>query len=316
MRATTETSFAEQISVAAATLSGPYELHSLDRAFSALEVLGKSELPLSLTEICCAMRLHKSTAHRTLMVLERWGLIERTSGNRFRLGMKLYELGIRAVDQSDLRSRTHSISRKLSLELGETVHLGVLQGSSVVYLDKVDPSHRFRMACRVGISNPAYCTSMGKAILAFQPAGRAAQSIAKYRFAPYTPRTLRSPEALLRSLAGVRRRGYAIDDEEIESGIRCIGAPILDENGLPIAAVSVSGPAARITSQTLPEIALRLLHCCAEIADAVKNRTGAAAKPGPEPPVSAAPKPKRPATRSYALPVRSSHPAQADCEQR
>lgn len=280
MKVTLETSISEQLSAAAPTLSGPYELHSLDRAFSALEVLGESDLPLSLTEICCKMRLHKSTAHRTLMVLERWGLIERTSENRFRLGMKLYELGSRAVDQSDLRMRAHALSQQLSSELSETVHLGILQGGSVVYLDKVDPLHRFRMACRIGISNPVYCTSMGKAILAFQPEEVAAQSIAKCNFAPYTHKTLRSPAALLKSLDKVRRRGYAIDDEEIEVGVRCIGAPIFNENHIPIAAVSVSGPSSRITPQSLPEIAQHLLRCCRQISSLLSPDPDVSRRPG------------------------------------
>jgi len=244
---------------------GPYQLHSLDRAVSVLEVLGQSDEPLSLADICQRMNLHKSTAHRSLMVLERSALIERTQENRYRLGLKLYELGNRAVEQIDLRARVQPFFRRLASQVGETVHLSVLQKTSIVYLDKVEPNRRVCLSSKTGTSNPVYCTSMGKAMLAFQPEEIIDEIVARIRFVRYTPKTLTSREALLKALERVRRRGYAIDDEEIELGVRCIGAPIFNENHLAIAAVSVSGPSSRITVQSVPGIAEHLLRCCRDI---------------------------------------------------
>lgn len=272
MTASLSTALAAPFPETAAKANGPYQLHSLDRAVSVLEVLSDSDTPLSLADICQRMGLHKSTAHRSLMVLERSALIERTGENRFRLGLKLHELGNRAVEQSDLRSRVHPYFRRLSAQVGETIHLSILQNTSIVYLDKMEPAHRIRMACRVGITNPVYCTSMGKAMLAFQSKTTIEQVVAKIRFKPYTQKTLRSPDALLKSLERVRRRGYAIDDEEIETGVRCIGAPIFNESRQPIAAVSVSGPSSRITAQSVPEIAEHLLRCCRDISAALSWR--------------------------------------------
>jgi len=259
------TSFATPLSEARSKPKGPYQLHSLDRAISVLEVLRESDVPLSLAEICQRMSLHKSTAHRSLMVLERNALIERTQDNRFRLGLKLYELGNRAVEQIDLRVRVHPFFRRLSMQVGETVHLSVLQKTSIVYLDKVEPNRRVCMSSKIGTSNPVYCTAMGKAMLAFQPEETIEQIIAKMHFARYTRKTLCSRETLLKYLERVRRRGYAIDDEEIELGTRCIGAPIFSEDHRVIAAVSVSGPSSRITAQSVPEIAEHLLRCCGDI---------------------------------------------------
>jgi DNA-binding IclR family transcriptional regulator len=251
----------------------PYQLQSLDRAVAVLDLLGESEGPLGLADICERMSLHKSTAHRALMVLERCGFIERTQENRFRLGLKLYELGTRAVEQIDLRARVHPWFRRLSAQVGETIHLGVLQKTSVVYLDKVEPSNRrVWLASRIGTSNPVYCTAMGKAMLAFLPEDAAADIVSRIRFVRFTPRTLLTPDALHRSLDRVRRRGYAIDDEEVEDGVRCVGAPILSENGYPMAAVSVSGPTARITQQSVPGIAEHLLRCCREISASLGMR--------------------------------------------
>jgi DNA-binding IclR family transcriptional regulator len=249
----------------AARNDGAYQLHSLARAVSMLEVLGQSDGPLSLAEICQRLDLHKSTAHRSLMVLERSALIERTQENRFRLGLKLYELGNRAVEQIDLRARVQPVLRRLASQVGETVHLSVLQKTSIVYLDKVEPNRRVCISTKTGTSNPVYCTAMGKAMLAFQPEPILEQIAAKIRFVRYTSKTIDSREALSEALVNIRRRGYAIDDEEIELGVRCIGAPIFNENRQAIAAMSVSGPTSRITVQSVPGIAKKLLRCCADI---------------------------------------------------
>ncbi len=272
MTASLNTSFATPLPDSVANIDGPYQLHSLDRAISVLEALSESDSPLSLAEICQRMGLHKSTAHRSLMVLERSALIERTQDNRFRLGLKLYELGNRAVEQIDLRARIHPFFRRLSMQVSETVHLSVLQKTKVVYLDKVEPNRRVCMSSKIGTSNPVYCTSMGKAMLAFQAEETIEQIIAKIKFTRYTHKTLYTREMLLKALERVRRRGYAIDDEEIELGVRCIGAPIFNENHRAIAAVSVSGPSSRITSQSLPAIAKHLLSCCREISASLGMR--------------------------------------------
>src|SRR6266403_619321 len=272
MTVSRKASFTAPPSEAVANTDGPYPLHGLERAVSALEVLSQSEAPLSLAEICHRMNLHKSTAHRALMVLERSALIERTPENRFRLGLKLYELGNRAVEQIDLRARVYPFFRRLAMDAHETVHLGVLQKTSVVYLDKVEPNRRVCMSSKIGSSNPAYCTSLGKAMLAFQPEETIEKIVSSIRFTRYTPKTLCSREKLVEHLGTVRKRGYAIDDEEIELGVRCIGAPILNEDGWAIAAVSVSGPTSRITPQNVRAIALRVMTCCREISAALGMR--------------------------------------------
>ena len=265
MTASLNASFARPLYEVVAKTDGPYQLHGLERAVAVLEVLSESEAPLSLADICRRMNLHKSTAHRALMVLERSALIERTPENCFRLGLKLYELGNRAVEQMDLRARVYPFFRRLAMDVRETVHLGVLQKTSVVYLDKVEPNRRICMSSKIGSSNPVYCTSLGKAMLAFQPEETIAKIVSSIRFTRYTPKTISSREKLLEHLETVRRRGYAIDDEEIELGVRCIGAPIFNEDGWAIAAVSISGPTSRVTSKNVSAIAQRVLTCCREI---------------------------------------------------
>lgn len=243
----------------------PYRLQCLDRALAVLEFIGESDEPLSLADICRSMNLHKSTAHRALMVLERGMLLERTPDDRFRLGLKLYTLGNRAVEQMDLRTQIQPSLRALSQRLGETVHLGVLQRTSVVYLDKAGPATRVCKGSKTGSSNPAYCTAMGKAMLAWLPQTEVHELIDQMSFVRLTPKTIGSREELILALDRVRRRGYSIDDEEAEMGVRCVGAPIFDQAHNPIAALSVSCISSRIQPHQVPVIAEHLRRCCSEI---------------------------------------------------
>ncbi|HTB97954.1 MAG TPA: IclR family transcriptional regulator [Terracidiphilus sp.] len=244
----------------------PYKLQGLDRVVAILDLLGSSDSSLTLAEICQRMDLRKSTAHRALMALERTGLIERAPANRYRLGLKLYDMGSRAVEQIDLRSRVHPFLRKLALRVGETVHLGVLHKTRVVYIDKVEPiNRRVCISSRTGTSNPVYSTSMGKAILAFLPAEDAAEIINHIHFVSFTSKTLNSREELMGALDRIRRRGYAIDDEEMEIGTRCVGAPIVDADQRAIAALSVSGSALRLAAHCVPGIAEHVVRCAQEV---------------------------------------------------
>jgi DNA-binding IclR family transcriptional regulator len=219
------------------------------------------------------MELRKSTAHRSLIALERTGLIERAPGNRYRLGLKLYDMGNRAVEQVDLRTRANPYLLKLALRVGETVHLGVLHRTRVVYLDKVEPiNRRVCVSSRTGTSNPVYSTSMGKAILANLAPEEASKTISEIRFTAFTSKTISTREELIGALDRVRRRGYAIDDEEMEIGTRCVGAPVLDENGRSIAAISVSGAVSRLASHCVPGIATHVMRFAQVISSVLGDR--------------------------------------------
>ena len=266
-----------QSSTAQSEHGDPYQLQGLDRVVAILDLLGASDNSLSLAEICQRMGLHKSTAHRALMALERTGMIERAPASRYRLGLKLYDMGSRAVEQIDLRSRVHPHLRKLALRVGEIVHLGVLHKTRVVYIDKVEPiNRRVCISSRTGTSNPVYSTSLGKAILAYLPPDEVAKTVAKIQFNGFTAKTLTSPDELLEALERVRRRGYAVDDEEMEIGTRCVGAAILDATGRPIAAVSISGSATRLAAHCVPAIAQHVMRCAQEITSALKVDADAA----------------------------------------
>jgi DNA-binding IclR family transcriptional regulator len=195
------------------------------------------------------------------MVLEKHRMVERTVGGKFRLGLRLFDLGNRSIEQYDLRERAQPHLRHLVAETEETAHLCILEGAHVIYIDKIEPARSVRMITRIGASNPVHCTSVGKAMLAFLPEERITDIIGRLRFERYTTRTISTVDALRAEIEKTRRRGYAVDDEEFEEGLRCIAVPVLDAQRLPVAAVSVSGPSFRVTAQKLPSIANHLLQC-------------------------------------------------------
>jgi DNA-binding IclR family transcriptional regulator len=241
--------------------SGVYKLQALDRAFAVLDLLASSPAPLGLAEIATALDLHKSTAHRFLMVLERHRIVERTQAGKFRLGLRLCDFGSRAIEQYDLRDRAQLHLKILVAEVEETAHLCILEKTHMVYIDKQEPERTIRMISRVGASSPLHCTAVGKAILATMPRPRVEELLRALRLEKFTRRTMTSREALLKELDRTSRRGYAVDDEEREEGVRCAGMAVLDGRGEAIAAVSISGPSFRVTMQKIPSIADKLMTC-------------------------------------------------------
>lgn len=202
------------------------------------------------------LKLHKSTAHRLIMVLERHRLIEKNSNTgKYRLGLKLFELGTKAIGQLDLRERARPFLEQAVLDTGETVHLCVYDDGEVVYLDKVEPARSVRLTSSVGRRNPAYCTAVGKAIMAFLPEAQVEVSAQKHGFQQLTRKTIGNMLELKAELAKVRKVGYALDNEEHEEGVCCVGAPVWGFGPHPIAAISVSGPTFRLTSEKIQVVA-------------------------------------------------------------
>jgi len=251
--------------------NSPYQIQVLDRALAILDTLSVEGPDLSLAEISDKLGLHKSTAHRLMMVLDRHKLIERNSVNgRYRLGLKLFELGTRAVSQLDLRERARPFLEKLVLEASETVHLCILDDSEVVYLDKVEPARSVRMATSVGRRNPAHCTAVGKAIMAYQSEAQVEEIVRKQGLRAMTANTITSFAELKKELNAVRERGYAVDNEEIEEGVRCVGCVVRNFSGEPLAAISISAPSFRLTKEKVKDVARSVV----EVASALSAELG------------------------------------------
>jgi DNA-binding IclR family transcriptional regulator len=242
-----------------------YKLQTLDRAFAVLDLLASSNTSLAMVEVVDALQLHKSTVHRLLKALEWHRMVERAPNGKYRLGIRLCNLGSRAVEQYDLRDRAHPHLRTLVSAVEETAHLCILEKMQMIYIDKQEPEQRIRMLSRVGASSPIYCTAVGKALLARLPRARVEEMLPQLDTRRFTNRTITSREALLEEVERTRRRGYAVDDEEREEGVRCAGVAILNARGEAIAALSISGPSFRMTAQRIPQIACKLMTCAQQI---------------------------------------------------
>lgn len=233
-----------------------YRVQVLDRAVNMLEFIGRQSTgEAGLPELSAAMKLHKTTTHRIAHVLESRGLLRRSlDSNRYRLGLHLYDLGCQAMDHVNLRDEARPLMSRVVFEVGETAHLALLDRTEVLYIDRAEAQRSLTMGSKLGARNPVYCTALGKAILAHLPGVEIDQVLAACRFEARTKNTITNVLALKQELKITRERGYALDNEEIEDGIRCIAAPILNATGRAVAAMSVSGPSSRIPPARFPLI--------------------------------------------------------------
>jgi DNA-binding IclR family transcriptional regulator len=248
------------------TTDSPYKVQVLDRALAALAILANSSSDCSLAELCPALKLHKSTVHRLMMVLEQHRLVVKNpETGRYRLGLRLYELGSRAIDGLDLRGRARPYLDRLQRQFGETVFFCILDDGQVFYVEKVESQQSVRTACTVGSRAPAYCTAVGKAMLAELPEHAVNEVIRRWGLKAVTPNTITTVAALKAELRAVRSRGYAIDNEEKEEGLRCVSAAVRSHSGKLAAAMSVSGPAFRMTKERIPEIGRALMEAAGKL---------------------------------------------------
>ncbi len=250
------------------TSESPYRVQVLDRAMAALEVLGARPQECSLVELCNALKLHKSTVHRLMMVLEQHRLVDKNPDTgRYRLGLKLFEFGSKAIGALDLKRHAKPHLNRLLLEINETVHFCILDDGQVFYVEKVEPERSVRMACTVGSRAPAYCTAVGKAMLAELTDAEVNSIIRHWGLKPITKNTISTATELKAELRAVRTRGFAVDNEEKEEGLRCVGAAVRGHSGKLIAAISVSGPAFRVTKERVQEIGQTVMRVANDLSE-------------------------------------------------
>jgi DNA-binding IclR family transcriptional regulator len=226
---------------------GPqYRVQSVERALQLLGTFNQDERQLALAELAERVGIPRPTAFRLLSTLEAQGFVRRV-GTDYCLGFRCFVLG--NVVKADLAVEREALPFLEALRdvTGETTQLGILDGWKVVYLARVF-SHLpvAYMRSRVGVVLPAYCTGLGKALLAELPPEEVERWSRAQHFPRLTPTTLASPEDLLGDLAATRRRGYALDQEEREVGVACIAAVVRDDAGVPVAAISAAGPVDRL----------------------------------------------------------------------
>ena len=236
----------------------PYNLvQTIERASSILDILGQSPQGISIRELSTKIKLPKGTTHRLLSSLSYFGYVRQDSKTRnYLLGFKLVELGNLLLNQLDLRKEAEPFLKDLAERTKETVHMVVLDRNEVVYIDKVETDQHtsgLKMASRIGLRNPAHSSAVGKVLLAHFSDEELKNFIEEKGLAKRAENTITDSAQLRDHLKNVRVQGYAIDDEENEKGIRCVAAPIYNEGGKPVAAISISGPAFRITKRMIQE---------------------------------------------------------------
>ena len=232
-------------------------VQTIQRVSSILEELGKNPRGISIRDLSLKLKLPKGTTHRLLSSLNYYAYVRQDPNTRnYSLGLKLVELGNLLLSQLDLRQVAEPFLRDLADRTRETVHMVILDQKEIVYVDKIETDHHtggLRMASRIGVRNPAHSCAVGKVLLSHLSDQELDFLIKEKGLDKRTENTITDPTQLKEHLKSVRKQGYAIDDEENEKGIRCVAAPIRNEAGKAVAAISLSGPAFRITKKVVQE---------------------------------------------------------------
>lgn len=240
-------------------------VQSVQRALEILGFFSGNTAELGISEIAEKMALSKSTVYGLVNTLVSQGYLEQQQNKRYRLGIKLFELGNLVQRRLDLRNEAKPWCKILAEKYRENIHLAAHYEGEIVYIDKVDALDLVISYSQVGKRAPMHCTGVGKAILAYLPLDYVEAYILNKPLSKYTEKTIMSPQALLQELALTKSRGYAVDDEEIEMGFRCVAAPIFDHRGYPLAAISVSASVGRISGGKIAEVAKDVQYYAGQI---------------------------------------------------
>ncbi len=245
-------------------------VQSLERALDILELLSRSDAELGVTEIGPSVDLANGTAHRLLATLTRRGYARQNPETRkYALGLKALTLATSA--QEHLGPLAHPFLTELMEVSQESSNLASLDKNSVVYIDQVPAPRMVRMFTEPGNRAYPHSTGTGKVLLAYQP-GEVVDSIIRQNGLPrFTDHTITDASRLKRELKEIRERGYALDSEEMEEGVRCLAAPIFGPDGRILAAMSISGPAGRLGEDRLHELILLIKRIAKRFSDSLNG---------------------------------------------
>ena len=202
------------------------------------------------SEVASRLNIPRNAAFRLLATLGLRSYVEQDHDSRkYRLGLKLFQVGNAVFEVRDIRRLAFPILEELRNHFQETVNLALLDGGQILYVERIESQRSLRTATAIGLRAPLHCTALGKAILAYSPSLQAGVREAPGSLERLTENTITEPDALLAEIEVIEERGYAFDQEEQMIGIRCVAAPVLDSQGRPCAALSLSGPTQRMSEQ-------------------------------------------------------------------
>lgn len=233
-------------------------VQSLAKGFRVLQAFTAQEPELTMAEVARKADMDNATAFRFLNTLVNLGYVDKVDNSRlFRLSLKVLELGFHAIARSDLRTRARPILRGLVGEVNEAASIGVLDGSSVMYAERLQAGlTQLGVDTRIGSRVPAYSTAVGQAILAWLPRETQVEVLSGQPMLKLTATTITEMDALLARLDQVRALGYALSDQETVTGVYVLAAPVFDVDGMPVAALSVAAPVHRSTLEQFKDNAL------------------------------------------------------------
>lgn len=256
------------------------QVQSLARAISILKTLAQADEGMTLTDVAVTVGLPPSTTHRLLTTLQHDRMVRfDQSQTLWQVGVEAFVIGNAFIRTRDLVVMARPIMRRLMEETGETVKLAVQDGGEVIYLAQVESRETMRAFRAPGTRVPMHCSGVGKALLAHQSEEQVNRVLQSRGLSRVTGKTLATPARLRAALADIRHQGYAIDDEEHAVGLRCIAAAICDENGEAMAAISVSGPSARISDEKIPGLAGLVTRAARAVAGELGSRPPAEPQP-------------------------------------
>lgn len=257
--------------------SPQYQVRALERALDLLELFTLAEPERSFTELTERSGLSKGTAVRLLSILERRGFLERSPDtDRYRIGLRTFELGSIYIQSFQLEAESQPFLKELAAACGQSANLGILDQGEVVHLVVVPASRPIHFAVRSGQRDFAHSSGLGKVLLAALSDTELDEVIATRGLVQRTPKTLTTPETLRAALDEARAQGYAIDDEESVPGLTCIAAPVVDDRGRIVGAVSISG----LTSEYAEPNRTAYIAAVRRAANGISQRLGVAVQTG------------------------------------
>jgi DNA-binding IclR family transcriptional regulator len=230
-------------------------VQSVERTLDILEALSTVREGMGVTRISEEVGLHKSTTHRLLATLLERGYVEKNAEGVYRLGLKPIEVVSVYINSLELLTEARPYVARITADLGLTAHLGVLEGDRVIYIERMDVYSGIKLYSQIGIRVHAYCSSLGKCLLSNFSKDELNKTLANCDFNKFTPNTISSLDEMHKEIKQVRKRGWAMDNQEFDMNNRCIGAPIYDYRGEIVAAISASGPPTLLTMERVPDIA-------------------------------------------------------------
>jgi IclR family transcriptional regulator, KDG regulon repressor len=236
----------------------PESVAAVLKVFAILQALAQRN-EIGISDLSVKLAMPKATVYRFLQTMKTLGFVRQESDSeQYGLGMKLYELGSKALINPDLIDLAKHHMQMLADQTGETVHLGTLIDSEIIYVHKVDSRHMLGMYSRIGRRAPLHCTAIGKVLMAWEHPGRRDIILANAEFTRFRDKTIVDHAAYLKELSRVRAQGYGEDREEFDDHIRCLGVPIFDRLNQPVAGLSVSFPTFRYDEAAAPKVVAML----------------------------------------------------------